>query len=223
MKKKIKKFLVKGNICNQDNRKNAGITLVALVITIIILLILAGITISQLSGTGIFEKAKEAKEKWQNAQDYEQTEIAKYTNEIELYSSHRDISESDIRRIIQEEMEKVQITGIYDTIQISRNNEITNASAKGDTYDLNKSINDFKYLIIYGKDNDNQHHCSLCVDKSEYCIGSNGEVHLLGSHHNDSWSWDICFSFPTDKTIRIEENKNNGWPSGYIYLIKGVR
>ena len=29
MKNKIKKFLVKGNICNQDNSKNAGITLVA--------------------------------------------------------------------------------------------------------------------------------------------------------------------------------------------------
>lgn len=31
MKNKIKKFLVKGNLSNQDNRKSAGITLVALV------------------------------------------------------------------------------------------------------------------------------------------------------------------------------------------------
>lgn len=38
-----------------------GITLVVLVITIIILLILAGITISSLTNTGIFEKAKESK------------------------------------------------------------------------------------------------------------------------------------------------------------------
>lgn len=35
MKNKIKKFLVKGNLSNQDNRKSAGITLVALVITTI--------------------------------------------------------------------------------------------------------------------------------------------------------------------------------------------
>ena len=42
---------------------NKGITLVALVITIIILLILAGISISALTNTGIFEKAKDAKEK----------------------------------------------------------------------------------------------------------------------------------------------------------------
>ena len=40
-----------------------GIKLVTLVVTIIILLILAGITISSLTNTGIFGKVKEAKEK----------------------------------------------------------------------------------------------------------------------------------------------------------------
>lgn len=44
--------------------KNKGITLIALVITIIILLILAGITINQLTGeNGLFARAKEATEK----------------------------------------------------------------------------------------------------------------------------------------------------------------
>ena len=85
MKNKIKKFLVKGNICNQDNSKNAGITLVALVITIIVLLILAGISIAQLTGNGLFEKAKTAKEVSKNAQDYEEKQIAKYTNDINSY------------------------------------------------------------------------------------------------------------------------------------------
>ena len=46
------------------NKKNKGITLVALVITIIILLILAGISIAQLTGNGLFENAKLAKEKY---------------------------------------------------------------------------------------------------------------------------------------------------------------
>ena len=45
------------------NKKNKGITLVALVITIIILLILAGISISALTNTGIFQKAKDAQTK----------------------------------------------------------------------------------------------------------------------------------------------------------------
>lgn len=43
-------------------KNSKGITLVALVITIIILLILAGISISALTNTGIFQKAKEAKQ-----------------------------------------------------------------------------------------------------------------------------------------------------------------
>ena len=48
--------------------KNKGITLVALVITIIILLILAGISISALTNTGIFQKAKDAKQASENAE-----------------------------------------------------------------------------------------------------------------------------------------------------------
>ena len=43
--------------------KNLGITLVALVITIVILLILAGISISALTNTGIFQKARDAEDK----------------------------------------------------------------------------------------------------------------------------------------------------------------
>ena len=51
----------------------------------IILLILVGITINTLTNNGIFEKAKEARDKWQNAQNDEETQIAKYTNDIDSY------------------------------------------------------------------------------------------------------------------------------------------
>ena len=44
-------------------KKEYGITLVALVITIIILLILAGISIQAITNTGLFEQVKEAKKK----------------------------------------------------------------------------------------------------------------------------------------------------------------
>ncbi len=48
--------------------KCKGITLVALVITIVILIILAGISISTLTNTGIFQKAKDAKKSSENAE-----------------------------------------------------------------------------------------------------------------------------------------------------------
>ena len=44
-------------------KNKKGITLVALVVTIVILLILAGISISTLTNTGIFEKARDARKK----------------------------------------------------------------------------------------------------------------------------------------------------------------
>ena len=53
-------------------KKNKGITLIALVITIIVLLILAGVAISMLSGeNGILRKAAEAKTKTEEAQKEE--------------------------------------------------------------------------------------------------------------------------------------------------------
>ena len=65
--------------------RNNGITLVALVITIIILLILAGITISQLTGSGLFENAKLAEQKSKNAQEKEEETLSDYENKIGEY------------------------------------------------------------------------------------------------------------------------------------------
>lgn len=50
--------------------------------TIIILLILAGISISALTQTGLFEKANKAKQKSENAQALENTTLADYENSI---------------------------------------------------------------------------------------------------------------------------------------------
>ena len=51
--------------------KSKGVTLVALVITIVILLILAGITIQAITNTGLFENTKRAAEesKYANAEE----------------------------------------------------------------------------------------------------------------------------------------------------------
>ena len=66
-----------------EKENSKGITLVTLVITIIILLILAGISISALTNTGIFEKTKDAKEKTEQAQKNEQSLLSEYISEME--------------------------------------------------------------------------------------------------------------------------------------------
>ncbi len=63
-------------------RKN-GITLIALVVTIVILLILSGVTINMLLGEdGIIRTAQEAKNTWEGAIANEQEEIQNLVNEL---------------------------------------------------------------------------------------------------------------------------------------------
>ena len=59
-----------------------GITLIALVMTIIILLILSGISISALTNQGILRNAKEAKNRTENAQKEEQELLNQYEDEL---------------------------------------------------------------------------------------------------------------------------------------------
>lgn len=68
---------------NKGKAREHGITLVALVITIIILLILAGVAITALTQTGLFEKAKEAKNAMENAQENENFILGDYENKIQ--------------------------------------------------------------------------------------------------------------------------------------------
>ena len=63
-------------------REKKGITLIALVITIIVLLILAGVTIATLTGdNGILTKATKAKEDTEVGEEKEQISIA-YTGAL---------------------------------------------------------------------------------------------------------------------------------------------
>ena len=66
-------------------KNTKGITLVALVITIVILLILAGISISALTNKGIFQMAKDAKQKSEDAALDQNTKLDEYENELDKY------------------------------------------------------------------------------------------------------------------------------------------
>ena len=72
-------------------KRNKGITLIALVITIVVLIILAGVAISlSIGDNGVFNKAKYASEEYKVRANEEQLEIAKGINKIDtLVSSNR--------------------------------------------------------------------------------------------------------------------------------------
>ena len=72
-------------------KKNNGITLIALVISIIVLLILAGVSIAMLTGkNGLITKAISAKEKTEQAEIDEKDKLAKTNETIEKYVTNRD-------------------------------------------------------------------------------------------------------------------------------------
>ena len=93
----------------KENRKNKGITLIALVITIIVLLILAGITIGAITGdNGIIQNALSAKE---------QTEIAnekEIVEEATVQAMGKNKRGNLVRDELQEELDK--LTGEGETI-----------------------------------------------------------------------------------------------------------
>ena len=66
-------------------KNSNGITLIALIITIIILLILAGISISALTQTGLFSRAKQAEQLSKEKQEEENATLGTYKNEIGKY------------------------------------------------------------------------------------------------------------------------------------------
>ena len=64
-------------------KQQKGITLVALVITIVVLIILAGVAISlTLSDNGIFNKAKQARDNYQAAQQEEEKIVGNAVNYV---------------------------------------------------------------------------------------------------------------------------------------------
>ena len=118
--------------------KNKGITLVALVITIIILLILAGISISALTNTGIFQKAKDAKQKSADAELDQNTKLDSYENEIDNY-----LPKQNNNKTVEQAKEKVLSTEKnIELVDAKRNKIVIPAGFKviGDATTVDKGI-----------------------------------------------------------------------------------
>ena len=97
---------------NKIKQKNKGITLVALVITIIILLILAGITLATLTGeNGLFVRARQAKQNTLNAQENENLALESYENAINTTLNDSNINKLDKLYIYNNGDENEEVTG----------------------------------------------------------------------------------------------------------------
>lgn len=94
-------------------KKNAGITLIALIITIVVLLILAGVTISQITGSeNAMERATEAREKDKQGTELEAIKLA-VVNSVA----------SDLTGMVNVDNLKEGLNGIVENEGISRMNK----------------------------------------------------------------------------------------------------
>ena len=84
MKKENKDYFNKYSMISKKMKKQNGITLIALVITVVVMLILAGVAIAAVvDGDGLFSKTREATEVYENATEEEGDLVQSMMNEID--------------------------------------------------------------------------------------------------------------------------------------------
>lgn len=179
MKKELKK-----------TKKIAGITLIALVITIVVLIILAGVLINiSLGNNGLFNKAKTAREMYTNSQNYEETEIAKITNNIDGYV---DGNRGTIK-ISEEEYEMLKNANSYPTeekIVGTWIDGITPIYKKTIQITTPNSTGDYK-IIEYNTISQN---LNFIIKADGVILDSNGGTNIPSFYDSNTWTeltWDV--------------------------------
>ena len=103
--------------------KDKGITLIALVITIIILLILAGISISALTNQGLFKNAKAAQNATEKAEKEQGQILNEYEDEINKYLNNANEDEKEVK-LVADNINKVLSTTDNAELKDAKENKI---------------------------------------------------------------------------------------------------
>ena len=103
--------------------KNKGITLIALVITIIILLILAGISISALTNQGLFKNAKIAQNATEKAEAEQGQRLNEYEDEINKYLNNSNEDKKEVK-LVADNINKVLSTTDNTELKDAKENKI---------------------------------------------------------------------------------------------------
>ncbi len=180
------------------NKDKKGITLIALVVTIVVLLILAGVSINMLTGqNGILTRAAEAKEKTGAASDLEFLQTKAYEAVTNYYAKGQTGSENEY---ILEELGKV--SGVETSVLQGT------VKYKGKTYDISE---------IIGNTNEQK-----AIEKEK------GLTQITAATATDAGDKQILSSTDSDGNAKVrmiiaEENTDNTTikaviPSGFYYV-----
>ena len=205
-------------------KKYNGITLIALIITIVVLIILATVAINlSLGENGLFKKAQTAKEQYQNATQYEETEIAKATNEIDSYvDGNRGtviLTEEQYKNII-DRLNALESKGNTTELLTTAVNSSDGVTAT--TYDLLGNIEDYKYLVVYAASN-GTYTCDTQFIEVPQVNYTQAEQFTMSNYANSSYFWRIGYYFSANNKLTINYDNATGWNRPKIYRVIGIK
>ena len=176
-------------------RESNGITLIALVITIIVLLILAGVSISMLTGqNGILTQAQNAKNKTEEAEEKERIQLA--ITEAQLGDGgYQDLTEENLQKEIDEEFGSGEVR-VYPNEKNAFSFIFQNKEAN---YRLEKdgTINKIDIAL---KINNVEEFRSFMNEVNGGNTFENQYVYLLENIDLSSETWDVIGSYTDDTT-----------------------
>ncbi len=189
---------------------NQGITLVALVVTIVVLLILAGITIMYTMGeNSIFKKAQEAKNKTEEAIKNEQEYMNSIDNMINEYTNGTNTPTPEVPENPWAKIEKIAKAIANDSNITSDSTQATGTTEKGESYDIKvgdilevEYNGEAKRVRVLGFKHDD------LVDQTVYG----------GTHEKASISFELLDFMTGENYMQMNANETNegGWANTEI-------
>ena len=174
-------------------KKNKGITLVALIITIIVLLILAGVSLSFVFNGGILDKAQLAVNKYQESSVNEQeilNSIDKYLSEEIGGSSGGEEPENPDSTPEEPEQDGIQVGDIVtaeDIVKVEDKSEIYGAEVKGYNCENNAGVESWK---LFYADNENVYLIASNYIHKDYCPDGIGGTPITDNGNGYQLSFD---------------------------------
>ena len=191
--------------------KNSGITLIALVITVIVLLILAGVTVATLTGdNGLLTKANEAKNSNEEAETIEQIKLSYLQYETGKYKKTDetlvDYMKTSLENIFNESI-NVEKVGKGIKITFTKSDKIYKCNPNGEVKKLMKSTN------VYAKLDDNDILYLRATKKDGY------KDYLNSSSIKSNWNTAGNANREKIKKVIIEEPIAPLTTRRYVYLL----
>lgn len=212
-------------------KQNAGITLIALIITIIILLILASISISLLVGeNGILKKAYLAKEEHQKGVEKEEKNLDDLYSSIKVAGDSKvTLTMEELDKYIEKKIQEHLFTGTELLKEMVLIETSTTFEFKNQEIQLENSVNDYEFLLFtFGNYYENKtgfiDTLLIPVNMIEYPNNSQRVDFTLNSASGPYFST-VNINFKDDKTIRIVNSgsANDSRTHFSIQSIQGIK